>query len=488
MYARSDHKERSKCSVLVAAAGALVVLSLTLHYLFTPYADASSEGLSTRLSSLVSSSSTSEGTSATTNISTCSVDASFARAYGAHNVKLSRVHEGSGYRVQQVLKKAAEGEAIKIAVVGGSVSNGHGMLNGTRYVYGAIKEIWHSFVSTWIDEIYGQQTFINGAKAATDSTVFEYCWAQLIKLEEKAPDLVFVELDVNDVNDLVTRDATETMLRSILSLPNRPAVIFVGAFALVSQSGRGGMENGGDGHIILSSFYDVPQISVRGALLPALLHNASLADPYFNGDPRHIAQPVHRFLGDMIIAYLQEQRCAAMNEDASEVPASDIWPAAFELGAVPPRRLNDNWDAKTIHPSAPPTCRLAGTEDDSLASVRQDSSWAFFSWKGEKSYIQTNRAGREIEFEVTVRENGQGTIAMGFLRSNSPKYKLGLLKCTTGNQEAVLDGFWERKASLTETKVVARNLEPGVHRLVCRTAAGRRPDYTSFRIAAVMSS
>ncbi|GAA5826981.1 hypothetical protein JCM11251_002191 [Rhodosporidiobolus azoricus] len=486
MYPRADHRERSRCSVLVTAAGALVVLIVTLHYLFASYSEVASPSLSLVASS--KSSSAADSTAAIT--SPCKVDSSFARTYGAHNIKLSRVHEGSGYRVQQVMKKAGEGEQIKIAVVGGSVSNGHGMLNGTRYVYGAIKEVWHSFVATWFDETFGEQVFINGAKAATDSTVFAYCWAELIELEAKLPDLVFIELDVNDVNDLVTRSATEMMVRSILSLPNRPAVIFVGAVALVSQSGRGGMENGGDGHIVLSSFYDIPQISVRGPLLPALMQNASLADPYFNGDPRHIAQPVHRFLGDMIIAYLQEQRCAADETIVGEVPSEEIWPAAFSLGAVPPRRLNDNWDAKLVHPSAPPTCKLAAPpgEPNALTSVRQTSGWSFFSWKGEKMYTQTSRANQEIEYEVVVPQNGTGTIAMAFLRSNSPQYKLGLLQCRTGKEEAVLDGYWERKASLVETKVVAQNLEPGLHRLVCRTAAGRRPDYTSFRIAALMSS
>lgn len=42
--------------------------------------------------------------------------------YGQNNIRLSRTYEGSGTRVRKVLQKASDGEAIKIAIVGGSVS------------------------------------------------------------------------------------------------------------------------------------------------------------------------------------------------------------------------------------------------------------------------------------------------------------------------------------------------------------------------------
>lgn len=110
--------------------------------------------------------------------------------------------------------------------------------------------------------------------------------------------------------------ASEELLRSILQLPNSPAVIYVDSFALRTKSGRGGtllayhpspltrcthiwhsgMTNGADAHDFLSNFYDVPQISIRNPLLPELLRNASLAQPFFNGDGRHIAAPLHEML------------------------------------------------------------------------------------------------------------------------------------------------------------------------------------------------
>lgn len=88
------------------------------------------------------------------------------------------------------------------------------------------------------------------------------------------------------------------MIRSILSLPNNPAVrfsppfsllsfadfasspsqvVFVGAFALQSQTGDGGMLNGGDAHMALSSFYDVPQVGLLPS--PHALSALFLIDP-----------------------------------------------------------------------------------------------------------------------------------------------------------------------------------------------------------------
>lgn len=47
--------------------------------------------------------------------------------YGETNIRLSRTYEGSGTRIRRVLQKAMRGEGITIAVVGGSVSAGHGI-------------------------------------------------------------------------------------------------------------------------------------------------------------------------------------------------------------------------------------------------------------------------------------------------------------------------------------------------------------------------
>ncbi|GAA5909168.1 hypothetical protein JCM8208_003397 [Rhodotorula glutinis] len=412
--------------------------------------------------------------------STCRVEPALLHEYGRHTLRLSRVHEGSGYRVQRLLERLEGGEGIKAAVIGGSVSNGHGMSSsGVPFEYGAVKQTWHKFVSAWLNTTYGPQTFVNGAMAATDSTFFRYCWAERVRLEELAPDLVLIELDVNDVADEPSRLAAELLVRSVLLLPNKPAVIFVGAFALVSQSTQEGNLNGGDGHAQVAAYYDVPHISLRGPFLPALTANHELSQPWFNGDPRHIAAPLHRALGDMVIAFLQEQRCSV---DDADIVLSSEGPFSFSelVGEVPSRLMRDQWDATVAHPVAPPTCRIAGS---TLEPASSSPDWSLYSFREVKTYLETTKgAGRTIKFDVEVRPGSAGEIGVGFLRS--PHYKLGKAVCRVGEQEKVLDGFWSRKASLTEIEIVAKGLPVGIHRLSCTTSSKGK----AFRLAAVVSA
>ncbi|GAA6044265.1 hypothetical protein JCM8097_004321 [Rhodosporidiobolus ruineniae] len=291
---QSERTGRGPVLFLVFCGIAVVVLSLQYISSTNPTA---LESATARFNSFISSSRPS---------STCSVDRSLVAEYGAYNIKLSRVHEGSGWRVQRFMERLEEGRPVKVAVIGGSVSLGHGAdTAGHPAVYNAVPETWHYHIKNWINEQYGEQDFVNGAIAATDASFFRFAWSDQVHLQEGLPDLVLIELDVNNLYDDEARNATEMMLRSILQLPNQPAVIFVGAFAKMSQTGFGGLLNGGDMNMPLMAYYDVPGISVRGPLLPALFRNASLAEPYFRGDRMHITAPVHRMLGDMVIVYLQ---------------------------------------------------------------------------------------------------------------------------------------------------------------------------------------
>lgn len=110
------------------------------------------------------------------------------------------------------------------------------------------------------------------------------------------------------------------------------------------------------------------------------------------------------------------------------------------------RLMRDQWDATVAHPVAPPTCRIAGS---TLEPASSSPDWSLYSFREVKTYLETTKgAGRTIKFDVEVRPGSAGEIGVGFLRS--PHYKLGKAVCRVGEQEKVLDGFWSRKASLTE--------------------------------------
>ncbi|GAA5827032.1 hypothetical protein JCM11251_002213 [Rhodosporidiobolus azoricus] len=435
----------------------------------------------------------------------CGISPSLLSEFGGkHNFRLSQVHLGSGYRMQRVLAKASRGEKIRMAVLGGSVSLGHGTdpKTGHRNKYGAVpsEEQWHTYVREYFREIAGvEPEFILGAKAATDSSFFEWCWATLIGTEV---DLVLVEMAVND--DFSSgMDSSENLLRSLLQLDTKPAVIYADTFALRSGAAQATLLNGQDLQNSLASYYDVPQISARPALLPAMIRNPELKAPLFLGDVRHGSAKLHRFLGSMIVGYLQEERCRGQEalwwadqkrkekRQEGEVVAEAetnmegfVWPGMEALGQVPRVKMNEGWDAEVSHATRPPTCSLAGVD---LKPVNETKDWVLFNWKYSKYYYETTVANsEEVIFEAEVREGAQGRLAVSYLRSR--QYNLGKARCSVGDQTAVLEGYWGSSTSVAQTTVVAKGLPPGRHRVSCRTLPVKKGETgTAFRVMGVMT-
>ncbi|GAA6004433.1 hypothetical protein JCM10207_000725 [Rhodosporidiobolus poonsookiae] len=437
---------------------------------------------------------------------TCGISSDLLDEFGSHNFRLSQVHVGSGYRIQKVLAKAQRGEKVRIGVIGGSVSLGHGTHpeTGRRFAYGAIpvEEQWHQYVRRYIASIAGvEPDFVNGAIAATDSTFFEWCYVEAIGTDL---DLVMVEMAVNDeYSDGM--ESSENLLRSLLQLPSQPAVLYADSFALRSEQQVKALLNGQDLQNSLASFYDVAQISARPALLPAMIRNNLLEGPLFKGDPRHVTTLGHRFIGSMIVGYLQEEACRAQvsveKEEEQKDEAEDrrkgkralgrpegwAWPDAETLGQVPKVKMNEAWNARVKHGSAPPTCQIAGK---ALKPVEMPADWTLYDWKKTKYYYETKVPNSQpIVFEATIPRGGAGSIALSYLRSSNADYHLGLALCTAGTQSATLDGRWESSRSVPQSAVIARDLPAGKHRVECRTLEPREGEtQTAFRIVGVMTA
>ena len=101
-----------------------------------------------------------------------------------------RQHEESGYEwefwegVVRCLAEVPELEGRGTDRLVYSVSTGHGAIPGLGpHQYGAIpyESQWHQVVLGYLNSKFpGGTTFSNGAKAAVDSTFFEWCWSSLM--------------------------------------------------------------------------------------------------------------------------------------------------------------------------------------------------------------------------------------------------------------------------------------------------------------------
>ena len=78
----------------------------------------------------------------------CQVDQEIVKKFGSHNIRRSRAHTGSGWRVQQKLLAASRGEPLKVALIGGS---GKVPRHSTVAVAGTEAKSIPSIDRTWLD-------------------------------------------------------------------------------------------------------------------------------------------------------------------------------------------------------------------------------------------------------------------------------------------------------------------------------------------------
>ena len=97
-------------------------------------------------------------------------------------------------------------------------------------------------------------THVNGGAPATGSDYFSFCFPLHIPRDS---DLILVELGVNDQGIPEHVENMENLLRGLLDLPHKPAVMLVEAAAFDSGGMGGG---GGRMHLPVAQYYDVPVI------------------------------------------------------------------------------------------------------------------------------------------------------------------------------------------------------------------------------------
>ncbi|RDB17322.1 hypothetical protein Hypma_001891 [Hypsizygus marmoreus] len=223
--------------------------------------------------------------------------------YGAQTLSKSRMHLGSGDRVQRVLNRALAGQPVTISILGGSVSACHGAGDDP-----VSPKCYPSMFFQWWNSVFPHPAteLTNGAMRRTNSGYFAYCSAHHMP---DVTDLVIIELDSEDTPDPDMMENFETLIRSILLRPDHPAVILLGHFSpQVHQTyGFAGPDHW---HNIVAQFYDVPHISIKAALFPSYMRDQNSIKKYYV-DPVLSSPLGHELISDILVAYLQSQICVA---------------------------------------------------------------------------------------------------------------------------------------------------------------------------------
>ncbi|KII91558.1 hypothetical protein PLICRDRAFT_38335 [Plicaturopsis crispa FD-325 SS-3] len=272
-----------------------------------------------------------------------------AAKYGARALLQSRLHLGSGERVQRVIRKALAGEAVTISVLGGSVSACHGAASTALS-----PPCYPTRFFDWFTALFPHpgSEVTNGALRRTRADYFAFCSAQHLP---DHVDMVILEFDADDGVDKTSLEAFEQLVRALLIRPEHPAVVILGHFApqMHTTHGFAGPEAQ---HAVVAQFYDVPHISTKPLVYPAYINDPASTTHYY-ADPVLATADGHALLADVLISYLQSQICTAFS--AGPLPPSSTALLTSGLfggvhhkaaGSLPQNPLNSD-DTSPVPPS-----------------------------------------------------------------------------------------------------------------------------------------
>ncbi|KAJ3985709.1 hypothetical protein F5890DRAFT_1552916 [Lentinula detonsa] len=470
----------------------------------------------------------------------CTSTDELCKRYGSFNLARSRAYEGPNARLKRVLRKLRSGQKIKIGIIGGSVSKGHGLTdrrNNWSHIYAEyIRETFASSTSSDVANV--EVELINGSVGATVSEYMETCFREHIPEDV---DLVIIELAINDQRLEGLAKGYENLIRAIFALPLRPAIINVQIMALMFST----ITMGGDLHTAIAEYYDTPIISIRNVLLPHILRttqlnpsDTSVEDYWFehdsNGiDLRHLSLHGHRMLGDLLKSFTsrvacegwheeQQQQASSHNKDTNVVGGSDWAPYDSDRleeftpslpnpndgedvsEYIPRQSLFQKYDHTTILRPATPFCRttntLAGTAyyspyahllEPLPAPLSTEGPDAFAMWSHPenpgKVWLTARKPGVKAAFNVQT--SALGRVRVTYLRSES--FGLGSMWCWLDDNRQKgrrLDGYWHLKdINVANTHAIVEDATPGEHILHCEIMKETKDPGggTEFRIVAV---
>lgn len=430
----------------------------------------------------------------------CSASPAWCEQFGSRNMDLVQAYEGSGDRVRRVLTKAARGEPIHFGILGGSMSLGHGCACSP----------FHRQVFDWWNTTFphAENKYINGAVGARGTNYFKFCASEHLPA---SPHLVLLEHSLNDRPQLEDAGNMEAILRHILALPSQPAVILTASFSLMPSNK---IAMGGDVHLPVAQYYDVPVINLRHALFPVMLNRPEMVDEFFviksqkpnYVDLLHLSGRGHEALAQSTIAYLERQRCLLANPPLFHAPSEWYDAAAPSLQDSPssvldgplstddlPRLslLSSTWSPDSHVPAERPSCASIDSSLHPLVPLNTTTP-GWMRWTQPhttKTYWRAESAGERADFPVEVV---RGEVMVYILKSN--RLGLGWARCWLDddkNAAVLLDGYWSNDQSIGWHYPVAQGVTPGLHTLHCEVLErDTRPDAgrgTAFLIIAVLA-
>lgn len=194
-----------------------------------------------------------------------------------------------------VMRKAANGEHVVIACIGGSITQGT-ISNGSSDSDVPFKKAYADIFFEWWTDTFPDADFefINAGIGGTDS----YLGVHRVKKDvlEYQPDLVLVEFSVNDEDSLFYKKTYDNLVRKILLSESRPAVML-----LYMGQTNGATAQGN--HVFVGFNYKLPMLSYS-SMINDMMEQKVYTKEQLSGDEVHPSALGHAITGEILWKYL----------------------------------------------------------------------------------------------------------------------------------------------------------------------------------------
>jgi len=203
---------------------------------------------------------------------------------------------GNNARVKKVLERARNGETINIVTLGGSITEGGNakpMSAGYAYLFA------EAFGKTYGVNDGANINYVNAGLSGTPSSLGVMRYERdVVAALGGEPDLFLIEYEVNDYGEVTKGRGYESMVYDVLSQDNDAAVIMI--FAV-----RDDMWNVQNEHVPIANHYDIPVVSIKSAVSPAITKKYMTKKEFF-ADSYHPNNHGHVIMKDCIMQLLDE--------------------------------------------------------------------------------------------------------------------------------------------------------------------------------------
>ena len=241
------------------------------------------------------------------------------------------VSTGANARMKKVLAKMRAGENVKVAIIGGSVTEGAGPANFTDgYAY----QFYRALKAKYAPGDGNNVSFNNAGLSGTGSLVGIVRYEQdVVKVCGGNPDLLIVEFAVNDNGDVLCQRSFEAIIRKAMLANPDCAVI---ALYAVATYGNTSVQKKP-----VADHYSLPQINMMEVVNKAIADKVFTQQQYFT-DYAHPTFEGHQFMCDCLMTLVDKMDKAAKDSE-QHVPASCFKePSLYGLKRILPNGTDAN--------------------------------------------------------------------------------------------------------------------------------------------------